>query len=70
MVVPGAVPDGGWVIPAASSIALTAAAAVRMRAVAALMVVAGRARGSLPAQLESAGKVIVVVSMPMLVAVR
>ena len=70
MVVSGAVVNGGWVTAAPSSIALIAAAAVRMRAVTALMVVAGRARKSFPAQLEPSAKVIAVVSMPMLVAVR
>ena len=42
-----------------------AAVAARMRVVTASMVVAGWARGSVPAQLETCGKVIALASMPM-----
>jgi hypothetical protein len=61
---------GSLTAPAPSSWAVMVAVAPRMRLVAALMVATGRARASVPAQLETCGKRIAVAPMPRCAAVR
>jgi hypothetical protein len=61
------------VLPGASSAsrpAVTWAAAARTRSLTAWMVAAGRARGSVPAQLEMCGKVIAAAPVPRRVATK